>query len=152
MWRASLDRIPTQSALSRRNICVGEGLCVFCGEAEETTDHLFSACRLEGGVWNNISTWCKVPPIFLFSTRDVLQLINYMGGSKTKKEILYGIFILTCWRIWKARNEKVFSNSDTNVVQIVSEVKSWGYFWYRNRYRKGTVDWKGWCNFSFTLM
>ena len=50
MWRANMDMIPTLHALRRRNIYVGEGMCVFCGEAEETSDHLFFACRLVDAV------------------------------------------------------------------------------------------------------
>ncbi|KAI3712005.1 hypothetical protein L1987_70554 [Smallanthus sonchifolius] len=152
MWRVSMDRIPTQYALRRRNIYVGDGMCVFCGEVEETSDHLFSTCRLVDGVWNDIVSWCKIPPIYVFSTNDVLQIVKYAGGSKAKQDILYGVIILACWRIWKARNKKIFTNKGTNVTQIVSDVKSLGFLWFRSRYKGGSVEWKDWCNFYFPLM
>ncbi|PWA98441.1 reverse transcriptase domain, Reverse transcriptase zinc-binding domain protein [Artemisia annua] len=152
MWRASLDRIPTQSALRRRNILVGDGLCVFCGETEENADHLFSGCRVACGVWNAIANWCKIPPFFVFSTNDVIKLVTYLGGSEAKKEIIYGVLIVSCWIIWKARNDKIFNGKNTNVVQIVSDIKSMGYLWYRSRHKEGSIDWKNWCNFSVPMM
>ncbi|PWA35067.1 reverse transcriptase domain, Reverse transcriptase zinc-binding domain protein [Artemisia annua] len=152
MWRANMDRIPTLHALRRRNIYVGEGMCVFCGEAEETSDHLFSACRLVDGVWNGIASWCKIYPFFVFSTNDVLQIVKHVGGSKAKQDIIYGVIILTCWRIWNARNEKVFTSKDTNVAQIISDVKSLGYLWFRGRHKGGSIEWKDWCNFYFPMM
>ncbi|XP_076930153.1 uncharacterized protein LOC143594820 [Bidens hawaiensis] len=130
MWRLSLDRLPTQSALMRRNINVGDGLCAFCGETNETVDHLFSGCMVVCRVWNAITSWCKIPRFFVFSVLDVLQIINHMAESEKKKEVVYGIIVIACWRIWKARNEKVFNGADSNVVQIISDVKSMGYLCY----------------------
>ncbi|KAJ0577354.1 hypothetical protein HanIR_Chr05g0235021 [Helianthus annuus] len=49
-------------------------------------------------------------------------------------------------------NEKIFNGADSNVVQIVSDVKSMGYLWYKSRHKEGTIDWRNWCNFSFSLM
>ncbi|KAJ0864757.1 putative reverse transcriptase zinc-binding domain-containing protein [Helianthus annuus] len=111
-----MDRIPTMWALRRRNIMVGDGRCVFCGDVDETTDHIFTACRLASGVLSGIASWCNLSPIYLFSISDVLQVINQMDGSKKKKEIVHGVLVLTCWRIWKERNEKNLINNDVNVV------------------------------------
>ncbi|KAJ0576250.1 putative reverse transcriptase zinc-binding domain-containing protein [Helianthus annuus] len=118
MWRASMDRIPTLAAL-RRNIVVGEGGCYFCGEDTESTDHIFTACRIANGVWAGVASWCRVPPPFFFSIQDVHNFVNHMSGSKTKKDIVNGVFILTAWRIWKARNEKAFASIEANVVHLV---------------------------------
>ena len=67
----------------------------------------------------------------------MLKIVKHMGGLKAKQDILYGVIILTCWRIWKARNEKVFTSKDTNVAQIISDVKSLGYLWFRGRHKGG---------------
>ncbi|KAJ0434371.1 putative reverse transcriptase zinc-binding domain-containing protein [Helianthus annuus] len=151
-WRVSRDRIPTACALRRRNVNIGDGLCVFCGEVEETVEHLFTACRLMAGVWNSISNWCNIAGLFVFCIRDILQVVDYLQISEVKKEAVFGILILTCWRVWKARNDKIFSNIDTDVVKIVADVKSLGYLWYNSRRKERSVDWKSWCNFSFNVM
>ncbi|KAJ0861104.1 hypothetical protein HanPSC8_Chr12g0502951 [Helianthus annuus] len=72
--------------------------------------------RLASGVLSGIASWCNLSPIYLFSISDVLQVINQMDGSKKKKEIVHGVLVLTCWRIWKERNEKNLINNDVNVV------------------------------------
>ncbi|KAJ0442266.1 putative reverse transcriptase zinc-binding domain-containing protein [Helianthus annuus] len=99
MWRVFLDRIPTLSALRKRNINVGNGLCILCGEVEETTDHLFSACRFITGVWLGIASWCKIAPLFFFSAKDVLSVTDFTAISGSKKEVVYGILILACWHV-----------------------------------------------------
>ncbi|MFS7914298.1 hypothetical protein Hanom_Chr02g00151761 [Helianthus anomalus] len=51
-----------------------------------------------------------MPGIYAFSVEDLLQVVNHLRILAKMKDIVYGIFVLTCWRIWKARNEKVFSS------------------------------------------
>ncbi|KAJ0857205.1 hypothetical protein HanRHA438_Chr13g0587321 [Helianthus annuus] len=52
--------------MSTRNVNVDSTLCKWCGEYEETSDHLFSVCYVSTVVWQAISTWCDVPLIFHF--------------------------------------------------------------------------------------
>ena len=147
-----MDRIPTMSALRMRNIVVGEGGCYLCGEEDESTDHIFTACRIANGVWAGVASWCRLSPLFLFSIRDVQGYIDQMRSSKTKNDIVYGVFILTVWRIWKARNDKAFANIETTVAHIVADIKGLGYLWYRSRCKGCKIDWKGWCNFLIDMM
>ncbi|MFS7935790.1 putative reverse transcriptase zinc-binding domain-containing protein [Helianthus anomalus] len=148
MWRVVYDRISTKVALRRRNIHVVDEKCVFCDEDEETKNHIFSAYSFIVGVWQGISNWCGTPQIFVFSARDIPELHKFFGGSSVKIKVFYGIAIITCWRIWKARNERVFSNRCLNVLEIVSGVKALGFLWYRNRFKVGSADWAGLCKFD----
>ncbi|XP_076910900.1 uncharacterized protein LOC143568697 [Bidens hawaiensis] len=150
MWRTLLDRIPTKVALRRRNILVGDCKCVLCGEVEETAEHVFTVCRFADGVWNGIARWCHIPPIFLFSINDIQTIVDQSGSSNRKKELLHGILVLTCWRIWKARNEKVFTKNNTKITEIISDVKSMGFLWYKSR-GKCDVDWKGWHSSNLSI-
>ncbi|XP_021975310.1 uncharacterized protein LOC110870437 [Helianthus annuus] len=152
MWRASLDRIPTKNALLHRNVNVGDGLCGLCGDIDEMVDHFFSGCRVVCEVLDAIASWCKIPRFFVFSLSDVLHITDQLIYPSKKKKIIYGIIIIVCWRIWKARNEKVFNRVDSNVVHIVSDVKSLGFIWFRSRHKEGSIDWRNWCNFIFPLM
>ncbi|XP_076931459.1 uncharacterized protein LOC143596613 [Bidens hawaiensis] len=45
-WRAELERLPTFVSLAARNLAVTSNFCPFCGEVEETAEHLFVSCRL----------------------------------------------------------------------------------------------------------
>ncbi|XP_022001887.1 uncharacterized protein LOC110899287 [Helianthus annuus] len=152
LWRAALDRIPTKTALRRRNVCAGDVMCSLCDADEETAVHLFTACRFSDGVWCGIASWLHIPPIFLFDVYDMQLYINQLECSREKKELLYGIFMITCWRIWKARDENVFKSTSRKSFEIVSDIKSLGYLWYRSRSKRGLVDWKGWQAFHFDVM
>ncbi|XP_022003580.1 uncharacterized protein LOC110900800 [Helianthus annuus] len=107
-------------------------------------------CFMAMGVWNEISTWCKIPRPFVFHVNDLVHLHEHSGVSGVKKTILHGIIIIICWRLWRARNDKVFNSKDPNVVELVAEIKSLGFLWYKYRFKGGVVDWTRWCTFDVT--
>lgn len=150
MWRAKLDRIPTAAALLRRNIIVGDGSCYLCGEGEETSEHLFTACPIANGIWSNIASWLKIPPVFVFSIEDIVRLSEFTNCSNTKKKMIYGVCIVACWKIWASRNEVVFSQATVNVTRIVADIKSISFLWYNCRLQKDRISWKCWCNGDVT--
>lgn len=147
-WRAGMDKLPTKIALKRRSIDVGDSSCSFCGEAEESSSHIFTGCQLASEVWQAISVWCKIPPLFAFETSDLLEASKYAIGSRLKKEVLHGLVIITCWRLWKARNEKLFEGRDIKATEIVTEVKALGFLWFSHRHKCKSVDWNMWCIFE----
>ncbi|KAJ0616064.1 hypothetical protein HanIR_Chr02g0086351 [Helianthus annuus] len=58
----------------------------FCNEFEETVEHLFTACEVASRVWSEISGWCKIPPIYFFNFKDILELHSHSQvGKKAKK-------------------------------------------------------------------
>ncbi|XP_021980118.1 uncharacterized protein LOC110876247 [Helianthus annuus] len=152
MWRTLLDRIPTKVALSSRNVLHGDSTCDLCRIEEESVDHVFTGCGLAIGTWQGIASWVKIPPIFLFSVKDIVEVVKGTGWSSRKKELLYGIFIVTCWRIWKARNERIFVQKTRSAVELVADVKSLSYLWLRSRNGTSGVDWQGWKSFDFDIM
>ncbi|XP_022030536.1 uncharacterized protein LOC110931427 [Helianthus annuus] len=152
MWRAWLDRIPTKVALSKRNINVGNNLCVLCDEAEETVDHVFAGCRFTDGIWNGVASWCRIPHLFLFSLHDVQNVNDQLGYSLVKKDIILGIMMIACWRIWKMRNEKVFKAANAITTQVLSDIKSLSFLWFNSRRKSARVGWKEWQSFSFDVM
>ncbi|MFS7943867.1 putative reverse transcriptase zinc-binding domain-containing protein [Helianthus anomalus] len=85
MEGAALDRLPTKSALIKRNISVGSGLCGFCNDATESVDHLFTACLTVHRVWSRFSAWVNFHPFFAFSFRDILEMHKSLAGNNTQK-------------------------------------------------------------------
>ena len=148
MWRAFLDRLPTKLALRKRNVQVEDSVCVLCGDNDETTEHVFTGCGFAAGVWNGISVWCRMPQIYAFSVKDLVNIFEQCGYSEIKKKVIQGVIIITSWRLRKARNERIFTNKVSKVADIVSEVKVLGFLWYKNRAKGGTVDWEKWCKFD----
>ncbi|KAJ0790592.1 putative 7-deoxyloganetin glucosyltransferase [Helianthus annuus] len=135
-----MDRIPTKKALSRRNVNCGDGLCSFCEEFEETVDHIFTACLVATGVWNAIARWVGLPQFYFFSVADILHMEYTSSWSKEKKMALHGVLVISCWRIWRARNERIFKNERRTAVDIVADIKALGFLWFSSRYKKGLVD------------
>ncbi|KAK1426775.1 hypothetical protein QVD17_15455 [Tagetes erecta] len=88
-WRAEMERIATGTALSQRGISLDTTCCPLCGDYEETATHLLTSCYVANMVWQHISSWCKIPPIFAFSVRDILEIHKSVGTSKEKKKRLF---------------------------------------------------------------
>ncbi|MFS7956553.1 putative reverse transcriptase zinc-binding domain-containing protein [Helianthus anomalus] len=152
MWHMLMDRIPTKKALQRRCIDCGDLRCKFCNEQEDCIDHIVTACMLTCGVWNGVASWVNLPQFYFFSINDILQIYSSSGCSKAKKSALHGVLILTCWWIWKARNDLIFRDIRRNVVEIVSDIKALGFIWFSSRFKKGLLGWKDWQRFCFDVM
>ncbi|KAJ0535737.1 putative RNA-directed DNA polymerase [Helianthus annuus] len=114
-WRAELDRIPTRCALIRRNINVTSNLCPLCSEYPETVEHLFISCEFAQMVWNVVSQWCKLSPVFAFGMRDILDGHSYVSGSPKLKKAFHAVCLTTLWCIWKSRNELVFQQKHSSL-------------------------------------
>ncbi|XP_022041679.1 uncharacterized protein LOC110944328 [Helianthus annuus] len=128
-------------ALSRRNI-MGENLfCVWCETSDESIEHVLTGCPVSAGVWNAITNWCRIPGMFVFHVKDLVEFHEHCGVSGIYKTVIHGIIIIACWRMWKARNDKVFANKDTSVAEMVADIKSLGFLCYKHRLKQGVVDW-----------
>ena len=142
-----MGRIPTADALRRRNIQVRDASCQLCGEVEESVDHLFTGCIFATVLWQHISSWCKVQNLFAFSFKDLLEAHNYVGLSGRTKDIFYGIIIIGCWSIWKARNNTKFQLKKAKMEEVIGEVKALGFLWAKNRAKLSSLSWSNWCKF-----
>ncbi|XP_076954216.1 uncharacterized protein LOC143628536 [Bidens hawaiensis] len=120
-------------ALVKRNIQVEDDRCLLCDVGFESADHITTGCLVASVVWDHISQWCKVPPIFGFTVRDLLDLYKSMELGDVEKEVFHGIVIVACWRIWMARNEKFFKGKEVKIEELIGDIKSSGYFWYKFR-------------------
>ncbi|XP_022004376.1 uncharacterized protein LOC110901927 [Helianthus annuus] len=147
-WRAEMERLPTRVELRKRKINFENELCVFCGAQEETANHLFTGCAIAAGVWQAVSTWCGIPHIFAFTVKDLLEMHKLIPMSARRKEVLRGVIIIACWRIWKARNERIFEDIKSSVAEIVADLKVLGFLWLKNRQKSVFVEWKDWCKFQ----
>ncbi|XP_022014806.1 uncharacterized protein LOC110914313 [Helianthus annuus] len=115
VWRAEMNRIPSMDNLARRGVPVVDGLCPLCRDEAESVEHLFTSCFFSVILWQKISQWCKIPPIFAFSFRDLLEIHKASYIDASKRLVIQGIIIVSCWCLWQARNKVVFSNCEAKV-------------------------------------
>ncbi|KAJ0781217.1 putative reverse transcriptase zinc-binding domain-containing protein [Helianthus annuus] len=109
VWRATESRIPTATALARRNVNVGNERCPLCGIAEEDAHHLLVACSFARSVWWSVLVWVKLPiPRAFESVNQVLQHVQNYGSDGLRKRVVQSIALLTLWIILTCRNEKIF--------------------------------------------
>ncbi|XP_076898219.1 uncharacterized protein LOC143551729 [Bidens hawaiensis] len=126
-----LDRLPTKSTLRRKNIHSDNALCVLCEDGEESVDHMFTGCGFSIGVWECILRRRGLPMFFFaFSLKDLMEIHNMYGLSTFQKDIVRGMAIACCWRIWKARSEQNFENKRCKVVEIIADVKALTFLWW----------------------
>ncbi|KAJ0455641.1 putative reverse transcriptase zinc-binding domain-containing protein [Helianthus annuus] len=151
-WRALQNKIPTRMALIHRNIPVAISSCCFCGDYEETTDHIFTGCSVAIRVWQTLSEWVRLPPLFAFEFKDVTEFHLSRNLDKEKRKVIKGLVMVGCWCIWKARSEKSFSNGRGRFEDIVGDLKSFGFLWLRNRSIHKGLNWVEWCNFPLYML
>lgn len=147
-WRALLDRLPTRSALAKRNIQFRSSQCPRCEESEESLGHLFTGCRDTLLIWMEIEKWCKISPIVAFDVADLIFLHNFVDGSVKKKIMIQVVILATCWVIWNARNNLIFNNRKTTTKVMFREIQAIGYLWIKHRTKTKISD-EEWLDFNF---
>ncbi|XP_035837166.1 uncharacterized protein LOC118485047 [Helianthus annuus] len=134
-------------ALRKRNMTMEDSSCVLCGEVDETVEHMFISCGFTSTIWALISMWCKIPSIFAFTIKDLLDLHDHVGGPEWKRAAIQGIIRIGCWCIWRARNDYKFNNKEIKVEGIMRDIKALGFFWFNTRYKRNVVRWEDWRSF-----
>ncbi|XP_022014307.1 uncharacterized protein LOC110913795 [Helianthus annuus] len=147
-WRMNLDRLPTRSALSKRNITLASLSCPLCGERDETVEHIFGSCYISSVIWHMVSRWLSIPPIYAFSISDLLRIHEHINWPKPMKKMVHAIILTTCWSLWKLRNDVVFSGIRVDISRLWADIKATSFLWIKNRAKMHTLDWSNWCNFN----
>nr|XP_043619743.1 uncharacterized protein LOC122591546 [Erigeron canadensis] len=147
-WRVALNRLPVLTALARRNIVSPSVLCPICGEAPEVVAHIFLECGLAQSVWEMVSQWCKIQPMYSFSFKGLLEVHVYTRGSALFMKALHGIVLIAIWCIWRARNDMVFKGVKISLHKLVGEIKAKSFLWIRSRAKLQSASWYSWTSFD----
>ncbi|XP_024626839.1 uncharacterized protein [Medicago truncatula] len=132
-WRLIRDRLPTKSNLASRGILSSEAcLCVSgCGLLEDAR-HLFLSCRFFGLLWPLVRSWIG------FDGVDHCDISNhgahfafYTGGLKARRSFLQLIWLLTVWVIWNERNNRIFKQKESSLLQLLDKVKYQSLWWLK---------------------
>ncbi|CAN1170712.1 Putative ribonuclease H protein At1g65750 [Linum perenne] len=116
LWLAAKERLVTNTARLRRGL-TQDASCPQCAAREESIAHILRDCpfavetwrRVEGvdingGVWQEpYQTWLQV-------------------SLRSDADLKFGI---TCWYLWRARNERIFANSTENPATVAFKCSLW---------------------------
>ncbi|XP_076952132.1 uncharacterized protein LOC143625763 [Bidens hawaiensis] len=141
-----MERIPVLFSLAKRGISVPSVVCPICEE-----EHLMISCDFAQMVWSVITSWCKVPSIYAFSVKDLLELHKYTFFPKRKAKAFYVVCLTTIWCIWRARNVLVFEGKSVSLNNVMGEIKTLSFLWVKNRGKHLDLTWDNGSEFKFTL-
>lgn len=118
LWRLCRDVLPVLTRLrDKRVYCSTQ--CALCDGGEETALHLFRDCPFARAVWFASS----VPLISTnISANNFWSFFVYVCRSKSDGVLL--IFLVTCWIIWKNRNEVVWNEKQAKPQHVQYHVAS----------------------------
>ncbi|KAJ0469527.1 hypothetical protein HanRHA438_Chr14g0664091 [Helianthus annuus] len=109
VWRACQGRVPTTAPLAARYITAGDVYVrvVGCKMRLSITCWLLAPTRSWCG---GLCDWLKIPaPNYLDLITQMLQYVTDLDMEAKRKKVYYAVFILTLWKIWLRRNDKVFN-------------------------------------------
>ncbi|XP_021986240.1 uncharacterized protein LOC110882558 [Helianthus annuus] len=153
LWRAMIGKIASKLGLICRGIPLGDSLCPRCGLIDEDPDHIFVNCLWAQCIWCNILVWVRVGfPDGINSLKDLIFYIKNRPGGAMWKRIGYTIAIATVWKIWNARNVKVFKDSFIPISKTVDQIKEDAFRWISNRSKLKPPLWENWKAFDILAL
>lgn len=128
LWQATSGFLATAKQLKDRH-CARDSCCMRCGAEMESINHTLFECPPALQVWA-LSIIPTSPGIFpctsLYANVDFLLLRAKAKGISNE---VMASFPWILWYIWKARNEKIFSNKDITPLDTLQfatkEAESW---------------------------
>ncbi|XP_010431244.1 PREDICTED: uncharacterized protein LOC104715548 [Camelina sativa] len=124
LWQFLSGCVAVTANLRRRGLSC-DAVCGLCGSQEETINHTLFECPPARQVWA-LSLFPMAPGVFpsesIFTNMDFL----FWRFKNVPTQDLYPWIL---WYIWKACNDKLFSNLDSNPLAILrlaeDEAKAW---------------------------
>ncbi|KAL4561435.1 hypothetical protein LXL04_033601 [Taraxacum kok-saghyz] len=169
-WRSRKDKISTAKALIHRGMTGIELSCGFCGSIEEDTNHLLCTFPAAKILFDWVFTWCEIQASNLPTVEEVLNFADTWGnqalgphcttlhpplgetaqkrgdGSLLYVTVRFGVLI------WRARNDRLFSNKRTYPTKMADLIQSTVFFWLKFRTNIGNLIWTDWITNPFICL
>ncbi|GKB35559.1 RNA-directed DNA polymerase, eukaryota, partial [Tanacetum coccineum] len=140
-WKLYLDRLPTRSNLSRRNVSLPSLACPLCDHVLEDSSHLFFGCSVAKDIQKLICRWWNLDVHPYESYEDWLSWFKSIRlGSKTK-EVLEGVFYVSWWSLWNFRNQFLFASPIPRKDAIFDNIVLRSFYWCVARCNR-TLNWR----------
>lgn len=123
VWRALLQRLPTQSRLCHLRV-ISMSQCCFCWNSKEDLDHLFFECAFSKSIWSTIMKkiypWDRRPhPLAI----ECSWIKGIYKGKSTTATIGKLAFNASIYHIWRERNQQRFNGKSLRVDMIIENIK-----------------------------
>lgn len=122
LWMACWKRMNTLDKLLDWGLS-SSNVCVLCGRAVESQDHLFFQCHYSRQVWNPLMKQIGVNSIRT-SWHDILENLNTSSSWKTNLQRNLAIFgfASTVYHIWKERNNRIHNGTIKDTKMLLKEI------------------------------
>jgi len=131
IWLVFHDRCWTADRRKRHGL-QDDDYCALCAQASETIDHLLITCSFSRELWFNLFCrigWDAVSP----STNDQSLVVWWTSARKNiqkqDRQCFDTVVVLTCWMIWKERNNRIFDRqaktSAGTLAWVIEEILAW---------------------------
>ncbi|CAN1860132.1 Putative ribonuclease H protein At1g65750 [Linum perenne] len=117
MWLVAHNRLLTNKERKRRHLTDND-TCSCCGTMVETIDHILRSCPIANEVWRKIAP-INLFPSFFNTNFDVWWNDNMKNSSW---KVQFGV---TCWTLWRSRNERVFQNTQLCPDSMSRQIQFW---------------------------
>lgn len=122
MWLALHEQLATCSWLRKFGVVV-DPTCCFCGEDEETMDHLFFDCRFSKEVWTQVASWCGIRRVAMRWDVERIFLISQCSTNNITQRFYRCIVSVLIYQIWIARNCWRMQNQRIQIDGVVKQCK-----------------------------
>ncbi|XP_074305989.1 uncharacterized protein LOC141641217 [Silene latifolia] len=117
IWLAAHGRLMTNYNRVRRGIH-DDPICPRCFEEDESTDHHLRRCPYSRELWDLLGE-CVVSPSFFTLPFKTWISKNASDGIPLASHDWSMKFAITCWWIWRWRNNVTFGRSDDNPLEPI---------------------------------
>ncbi|KAJ0623010.1 putative reverse transcriptase zinc-binding domain-containing protein [Helianthus annuus] len=153
LWRAINGKIASKVGLIHKGVHLADSICSRCGLSDEDPEHVFVKCLWSRCIWWNVLAWVRISfPINSNNLQDLIDYLSNCPGCKIWKKTIYAIVMATVWRIWIARNKKVFDDHFIPISRTVEQIKEDVFLWLCNRSKVKMPSWDNWRDFDIQGM
>ncbi|CAN1799141.1 Putative ribonuclease H protein At1g65750 [Linum perenne] len=117
LWLVAHNRLLTNSERHRRHLAE-IGSCQVCPGHEESVLHVLRDCPLASATWELLALSSGDQTFFQ------TPLLPWIESFLRKPELCL-LFGVTCWWLWRARNDRVFNNKLTTADSLTRHIQVW---------------------------
>ncbi|MFS7952854.1 hypothetical protein Hanom_Chr07g00611811 [Helianthus anomalus] len=124
-------------------------MCKTCGAAEETAVHILIGCNFAKRVWEEITSWLKIPMVN--TGRNISELlleISEMPRSRNVRKAIHAVVIQT---LWKTRNDRFFKGKQGVIQTVVEDIKENTFQGMKQRSKFRLISRQEWWDFNVNL-